>query len=211
VSSNLTPSAMAKILDLRKKQEISAETPSKKLLKKESPSSPVKTSLKAEAKIPSSLPYKQPPQITWQAPSFYFNPHKKYLSLIIIALALGGGGLLFFGQDTLTSIFLLLSSLVLVLYSTKRPEISKVVIDQRGVAIGDIIYYYKDLRSFWINYDPNNLKELSLESKKWYLPYITVSLENKNPLVIRSMLINFMPEKEHEHSLVDIIARKIGL
>jgi len=154
---------------------------------------------------------KKPPQISWQAPSFYFNPQKRYLSLLIIALALGGGGLLFFGQDMLTSIFLLLSSLVLILYSNKRPEMSNVSIDQRGVAIGNAIYYYKDLKSFWINYDPSSLKELSLESKRWYLPYVTISIENNNPLLVRSLLISFLPEREHEHSLVDIIARKIGL
>ncbi len=202
---------MTQVLDLRKKQKPPVKEPPKKILKKEGGSSSLKAVAKIPAKIPSLPPNKQPPRISWQAPSFYFNPQKKYLSLVIIALALGGGGLLFFGQDTLTSIFLLLSSLVLVLYSTKRPEISRIVIDQRGVVIGDVMYYYRDLKSFWINYDPGNLKELSLESKKWYMPYVTVSIENNNPLTVRSLLINFLPEREHEHSLVDIISRKIGL
>ena len=198
---------MTKVLDLRKKQETPAQVPPKKIFKKGG----VSSSVKAVAKIPSLPLSKKPPQISWQAPSFYFNPQKRYLSLLIIALALGGGGLLFFGQDMLTSIFLLLSSLVLILYSNKRPEMSNVSIDQRGVAIGNAIYYYKDLKSFWINYDPNNIKELSLESKRWYLPYVTISIEDNNPLLIRSLLISFLPEREHEHSLVDIIARKIGL
>lgn len=119
--------------------------------------------------------------------------------------------MLFYQKDTLTAIFLLLSSLVLILYSNKRPEISKVVIDQRGVAVGETVYYYKDLRSFWIHYNPADLKELSLESRRWYMPYVKVSIEDKNPMVIRSLLINFLAEREHEHSLVDVIARRIGL
>lgn len=151
------------------------------------------------------------PQITWEAPSFYFNPQKRYLSLTIIALALGGGSMFFLSGDMLTAIFLLLSSLVLILYSTKRLETSKVLIDNRGVAIGDTIYYYKDLKSFWIQYNPGEFKELSLEIRRWYMPYVKISIENNNPLLIRSLLINFLPEKEHEHSLVDIISRKIGL
>ncbi len=119
--------------------------------------------------------------------------------------------MLFWQKDTLTAIFLVLSSLILILYSNKRPEISRITVDQKGIAIGDTLHYYKDLRSFWLHYDPGNAKELSLESKKWYLPYVKVSIENNNPLEIRSLMINFLPEKEHEHSLVDIIARKIGL
>ncbi|MDO8496554.1 MAG: hypothetical protein Q7S43_03875 [bacterium] len=153
----------------------------------------------------------QPPRIVWEAPSFYFNPQKRYLSMVIIALVFAGGSMLLFSGDMLMAIFLLLSSLVLILYSTKRPEISKIMIDPRGVTIGDAVHHYKDIRSFWLNYDPGNLKELSLELKKWYMPYVKVSIEDKNPLIIRSILVNFLPEKEHEHSLVDIIARKIGL
>lgn len=152
-----------------------------------------------------------PPQISWDAPSFYFNTEKRYLSLVISALALGGGGMLIFQRDTLTAIFLLLSSLVLILYSNKRPEVSRIIVDQSGVTIGDAVHYYRDLKSFWIHYHPGSIKELSLEFKKWYIPHVKVSIENKNPVIIRSLMINFLPEKEHETSLVDVISRKIGL
>ena len=190
---------MAQILDLRKKQ------------KKEAVLSVNPRPSKKETAVPI-LPLKPVhPQISWEAPSFYFNPQKRYLSLLIIALALAGGAMLFWQKDTLTAIFLVLSSLVLILYSNKRPEISRITVDQKGIAIGDTLHYYKDLRSFWLHYDPGNAKELSLESKRWYMPYVKISIENNNPLEIRSLMINFLPEKEHENSLVDIIARKIGL
>ena len=193
---------MSQVLDLRKKSKriTRSEKSERKLGQKEIPD------------LPPPPPHKEAsPQISWEAPSFYFNPQKKYLSLLVIALAAGGGAMLLWNKDTLTAIFLLLSSLVLVLYSGKRPDVSKIKIDQAGIVIGENLYYYKDLKSFWIHYDPGNLKELSLESRKWYMPHIKVSIENNNPLTIRSLLVNFLAEKEHEHSLVDIIARKIGL
>ncbi len=190
---------MVKILDLRNKQKNPVvKQPIKILPKKEI--APVKVASNQDR-----------PELSWEAPSFYFNPQKKYLALLVIALALGGGAMLFFSKDRLTAIFMLLSSSVLVLYSNKKPEVSKIRIDQAGITIGDVLYYYKDLKSFWIHYDPGNIKELSIESRRWYLPYVKVSIENKNPLIIRSLLVNFLAEKEHEHSLVDIIARKIGL
>jgi hypothetical protein len=195
---------MPKVLNLREKQKPQAPK-----------SAPIKNLNKSAALevIKNAFPPKNnlPTQMSWDAPSFYFNPQKKYLAMTVIALVLGGGSLLFFNGEKLTAIFLLLSSLVLILYSTRRPEMSKVVIDPRGILINDVFYFYKDFRSFWIHYYPGHLKELSLESKRWYMPYVKVSIENKNPIAIRSLLINFLPEKEHEHSLVDIIARKIGL
>jgi len=73
------------------------------------------------------------------------------------------------------------------------------------------MYYYKELKSFWIDYNPNGSKELSLETRKWYLPYIKISIEEENPVGLRSFMIDFVPEKMHEPSLIDFISRKIGL
>ncbi|MEX2090662.1 MAG: hypothetical protein WD989_00820 [Candidatus Paceibacterota bacterium] len=154
---------------------------------------------------------KSPPSFLWEAPSFYYNPQKKYLAMIVIALVAGAVTLLSYHQDMLLAIFLMLSSLVLVLYANKRPDISKVKVDQAGVSINEKTYYYKELKSFWIDYNPNGLKEISLESKNWYLPHIKVSLEKEDPIEIRSLMVNFVPEKIHEQSLVDFIARKLGI
>jgi len=118
---------------------------------------------------------------------------------------------LIFRYDTLTSIFLILASLVLLLYGKQKPTISKIVVDQSGILVGDIMYYYKDLKSFWIDYNPGGPKELSLESAKWYMPYIKVLLNDQNPVEVRSLIVNFLPEKEHENSLVDHIGRRLGL
>ena len=150
-------------------------------------------------------------RLEWEAPSFYYNPQKKYLTLIIIGLLCGAGAMLFYRMDTLTAIFLILSSLVLILYANKRPTVSKIIVSQAGVTIDEHVYYYKELRSFWLDYDPHGLKELSLEARKWYMPYIKVSIENQNPVEIRSLMINFVAEREHEKSLVDLISRKMGL
>ena len=147
----------------------------------------------------------------WEAPSFYYNPQKKYLTLVVIALLAGAGALLFYHQDTLMAIFLILSSLVIILYTNKQPGISKVIISQAGITIDDTTYYYKNLKSFWLDYDPHGSKELSLEAKKWYMPYVKISIENQNPVEIRSLMVSFVTEKEHEKSLIDLISRKIGL
>ncbi|MBI2065285.1 MAG: hypothetical protein HYT62_04500 [Candidatus Yanofskybacteria bacterium] len=199
---------MPKVLDLRKKNKIAAKTITRRPPLKEA----VSTLKDRAVRVSAILPQRQsPPQISWEAPSFYFNPQKRYLSLLIIALSAGGAAMLIFKKDALTAIFLLLSSLILILYSNKKPEISKITITQAGINIGKEIHYYDELRSFWIHYSPGMDKELSLEPKKWYVPYIKVSIADRNPLIIRSLLINFLPEKEHENSLVDIISKRIGL
>ena len=147
----------------------------------------------------------------WEAPSFYYNPQKKYIALVVIALAAGAGTILYYGQDMFLAILLMLSSFILILYANKKPGTLQIGVDQIGVLIDDRMYYYKELKSFWIDYNPHGSKELSLETRKWYLPYIKISIEKEDPVEIRSLMINFVPERIHEPSLIDFVSRKIGL
>jgi len=190
---------MQHTVDLRKKKQDQKSSDEVKILK-------------SKKAVQSPTGVDQPHNISWQAPSFYYNPQKRYLSMVIVGLLfVGAGAVLFFRKDTLTAIFLALCSLVLILYATKKPEVKEIVIDDDGVHVGENSFLYQELKSFWIDYTPRQDKELSLEAKKWYLPYVKVSIENKNPIEIRSWLVSFLPEKEHEASIVDIIGKKIGL
>ena len=152
-----------------------------------------------------------PQGISWQAPSFYYNPQKKYLVTLIVGLLLGATVMLILNKDTLTAVFLILSSVVLILYATKKPQIKTIAIDRDGIHMGENSFLYEELKSFWIDYRPGQDKELSLESKKWYLPYVKISLEDRNPIEIRSWLMSFIPEKKHEKSVADLVNKRIGL
>ena len=196
---------MTRVVDLRRKEKKEIIPPVEKVFLVEQ---------KEKEKILRVATNPLPEKINrfeWEAPSFYYNPQKKYLTLIVIALFCGAGAMLFYRMDTLTAIFLIISSFVLILYANKKPTISKVVVNQAGVIIDGHSYHYKELKSFWLDYNPSGLKELSLEAKKWYMPYVKISIENQNPVELRSLMINFITEKEHEKSLVDLISRKIGL
>ena len=197
---------MPKILNLRKKLPQTPQKPREEVRVAEKPV----TAIKQPELIQKNNEFVSP-KISWEAPSFYYNPQKRYLSLVTMALMAGAVALLIFKYDTLTSIFLILASLVLLLYGKQKPTISKITVNQSGILIGDIMYYYKDLKSFWIEYNPGGPKELSLESAKWYMPYVKVMLNEQNPVEVRSLVINFVPEKEHENSLVDQIGRRLGL
>lgn len=199
---------MAKILDLRKKP---GQPPQSLQRRREEIDVDKKLAVALPDEVSLAPEKRKELEIFWKAPSFYYNPQKKYLSLTMIALLAGAAALLIFKYDTLTSIFLILSSLVLLLYSKQKPIISKIIVGQSGISVDGNTYYYKDLKSFWIEYNPGGPKELSLESAKWYVPYIKVLLNGQNPVEVRSLIVNFLPEKEHENSLVDYIGRKLGL
>ena len=109
------------------------------------------------------------------------------------------------------AVYFALSSSVLILYSNKKTGVKKIAIDNQGIHIDENSFSYQELKSFWIAYDPGEEKELSIEPQKWYLPYVKLGLENQNPLEIRAHLINFIPEREHQKTLADLINKELGL
>lgn len=198
----LTPTAMAKIIDLRKKDSVKPVASNSK--------TPVVPKGSVEEKV--APPLKQAlSQISWETPSFYYNPQKKYLYILAGSLVAGGLLMMIYRQDMLTAIFLILSSLVMILLSSRRPEVLKIVVDGRGISAGDTFYDYKKIRSFWVFNEPGQFKELSLELTSWYSPPVIISLEKADSFQIRNFLIKYIREKEQEASPIDIIGRKIGL
>ena len=191
---------MPRTIDLRNK---SAEQPTLSPVK----AGPVLT-MPARTENKSSFPR----EFFWEAPLFYHNSQKKYFAFTVIAgLFAGAGAMIFFHKNTLTVVSMIMSALVLILYTNKKSEMSQISINELGISIDNQPYSYKELKSFWIEYALGDIKELSLESKKWYLPYIKISIENQNPMELRAMLSNFLPEKEHEVSLIDLFAQKLGM
>jgi len=197
---------MSKVLNLRKRPvKVTQSLPSPIFVAQNLDVQPPKKEVRVEEQVAERS------QISWETLSFYYNPQKKYLYVIETVLLASAAALFVFKQDILTPLFLALSSFVLFLYGRQKPVLYKITVDQSGILVNDIMYYYRDLKSFWIEYTPGGAKELSLESAKWYMPYIKVILNDQNPVEVRSFIINFLPEKEHEISFADHVNRKLGL
>jgi len=100
----------------------------------------------------------------------------------------------------------IIAAFVVAILGTKKPQKINFIISTRGVEIGKQIYSYKELESFWINYDPPRKKELIVKSKKKLVGLIKIPLDNIDPNLIRKKLIRVLKEEEVEESLVETIA-----
>ena len=149
-------------------------------------------------------------EFEWQAPEFSKKKKAKSWFIVpgIITIALGVFALL--TDNILFLIAIVLAFFIFYIYANKEPRIIKFRINEKGVEIDDKLHDFDSLRSFWIFYDPPEQKELSLRSRKTFLPYIRLSLEKENPNEIRKFLLNYIPEKRHRESIIDIWMRRIG-
>ncbi|MBU0963998.1 hypothetical protein KKC06_03090 [Patescibacteria group bacterium] len=150
----------------------------------------------------------------WDFPEF--TKYKKsalwYLVMIITVT-----GLVLFGIFTQSYLFIILIFILIVIYvmrSRREPSLLSINITEDGISIGQNTFYkWKDIRSFWIIYEPPEIKNLYFDFKTGLRPSISISLENQNPLRIRKMLSEYLPEdtdKENE-SFSDGLGRILKL
>jgi len=218
---------MPNIIDLRKKAEEPKEEPQKeeaKTFPKESivntpkvaPAPPEKP--KEVARPPEEASDKKEPQkvaqqpfqnISWQTSSFGYNPSKKYLYIFITALLVAAGLLFYLRIDMLLAIVFIMVAVIFFIDSRKKPAQIDVLITDTHIEVGEKRFYYHELKSFWLEYQIFGVKELIVYTKKWYMPPLRIQLENQNPLKIRELLIDQMPEKENSKSIIDILGDRL--
>lgn len=160
-------------------------------------------------KIPITIQKKSHPTliISWRGPEYPKYPKNINVLItfaifdflmIILAIVL---------RNILMAILFFLIGIVVYIYYQKEPREVFFAITPQGIVINETLYLYKDLKSFWILYEPPLFKELVIRHKKKSNPLTKIPLENQNPNIIRKRLLEFLPEKEEEESLVDIISR----
>jgi hypothetical protein len=129
------------------------------------------------------------------------------IGIIIIALFVSSILL----KNFLFGVLVLLAGFSLALYGVKKPSIVFFGIGPKGIKIANNIFNYENLKSFWVNYDPPRVKELIIESKKTFMPHITIPLDDADPVKVREYLLKFLKEEKIEESLIITIARLLKI
>ncbi len=157
------------------------------------------------------IPGLQSKGISWSG-QLYLQPDVKFVigvSVIFFGIAVL---VQIFQKNIITTVFFGLLGVVILLNSGKKTKAADFEISPMGILAYGKFYAYRDISSFWIEYNSAlGIKELSLQLKKWYLPYLKIPIENQNPVQLRSVLIEFIPETEHQDTFVEILSRKLGI
>ncbi|MBU2472609.1 hypothetical protein KKE74_01085 [Patescibacteria group bacterium] len=145
--------------------------------------------------------------IKWSASEFeYYNKEKSWFIIAGIF-----AGILFlwalFTKNILFALLVGLGYFSIIVHGLKKPKNIDLAITPKGVQIEKTVYPFDNLKSFWIFYDPDGSKEISLRSKKTIMPYIKIPLGSQNPAEIRKILIKYLPERKHTESLIDNISK----
>ena len=147
--------------------------------------------------------------IEWQAPEFTYYPKDKSWFAFSAFIALGLTIWAILTHNFLFVLLIILGYFSIIVYALKKPRLLRIALTPKGIKIGKMIYSFENLKSFCIFYRPPLIKELSLRSKKTFLPYIKIPLGEANINEVRKFLSKYLPEKKHRRSLIDDLARSL--
>lgn len=155
--------------------------------------------------IKVKIPRDKTPLFFWRANEFEKKEKSFRLILILYLVVFGLIVFALFTDNIFMAIIFILFGVIFHFFNNKEPEIYTFGITSDGVFAQDHIYEFSSLENFWIFFDPEGKKELSLKSKKFFMPYISIPLGSTDPVKVRKILIDFLPETEHNHGIADIL------
>ena len=147
------------------------------------------------------------PPFQWNALEYEYFPKSADWFWMIIILTLSIAIASFILGNFLFGVLILVSGFSIILFGLRKPQNVVFSITGRGVQIDDKLYPYNTLESFWIYYNPPVQKQITLKSKKIFMPSIQIPLGDADPNIARNFLLKFMQEKEHPESLTDSVLR----
>lgn len=150
---------------------------------------------------------------TWTYPEYeeFSRSVRWYVIMGILLLALVFYGI--WSKNYLFAVFLVLAAFLYLFRFRNKPRLITFSITEDGLEVHESFHPYKDLKKFWIVYDPPEVKRLYLEFKKGLQPVLSIPLETQNPVKIREILLEKIAEdvEKDEELLSDLLQRKIKL
>jgi len=155
--------------------------------------------------------YSQDALLHWQAPEFEPSQWDRrwYLIATLVLAAIVIFALV--TNSPIMAITFILIGIVGYIFLQKKPRFLDFMITPDGIVVGDEIYEFRSIKSFWIFYEPHNIKVISLHMKGKLLPYIHIPIHDEDPVKIREILLEFITEVEQEPSLIDSIERVLRI
>ncbi|MBU1131887.1 hypothetical protein KKC32_01360 [Patescibacteria group bacterium] len=129
--------------------------------------------------------------------TFFENVREKRSRVWYFIVSLVLGLLILYAVLTMNFLFaiiLVLAALIFIVQFFEHPKSLQVRIGEDGIILDNRFYSYRDLKSFWIIYEPPMSKYLYIDFKNQMKKSLSIPLESANPLKVREALLNYLGE-----------------
>jgi hypothetical protein len=144
-----------------------------------------------------------------------YEEHERSKRWYITAGVIGGLLLLYslISGNYLFTLVVVLFGIILFLQDTQSPMEVFFAITQAGIIVGEIYYPFREITSYWIVYNPPEVKNIYFITKNMLKHRLQVPLLDNDPRPIRDFLNDFLLEDvdKEEEPLSDRLGRVFKL
>ena len=135
-------------------------------------------------------------KISWQAHEYLYSEKTADWYWIVAIITISIAIIAIILNNIIFAILIIVSSFTLSLFASRKPEIITVEISPSGVTVGKTHYPYAHLDSFWVE-TREIAPKIILKSKKVFMPFIAILIDEVDPEEVRHVLLQHLPEEEH--------------
>lgn len=153
--------------------------------------------------------YPQNNSLEWRASEFYYFAKSKLWFIVMFFITAIVEFYFIISGDFFAFATFLLIFFVLFLYAVKKPRILSLKINNRGAYIDGKLYEFGNMKSFWISYEPPEIKKIYFKKNETLYTDLILPLGGQDPVIARNFLKKYLPEEKKEESLLEVFVRKI--
>jgi len=154
-----------------------------------------------------------PNKIIWEALEHDHVEKKPDWFWAVGIVAVAGAILAIYFENVLFAIVILVGAFASMLHGHTPPKSLTYEIGRKGIKIGDSIFPYSTLESFWVLDEEDNSKDkIFLKSQKFLMPLVIMPFDSReiDAESIREYLLDYLDEEELEEPLSQIIMERFG-
>jgi hypothetical protein len=151
-------------------------------------------------------------KITWEALDHIKEEKSSDWFWIVGIIAISIAVLAIFFGNILLAFLILLAAFTAFMLTHSVPRIVEYELSRKGVRVGDIVYSYTTLDSFWvIDEDGYDRDRIIIKSKRAFMPLIIIPLgEGADPEDVRDYLLDYLDEEEMYEPLSEHLMNMLG-
>ncbi len=147
--------------------------------------------------------------LKWEFPSFHRYERGMGWYAVSGLLAVGLFIYAIVTRNFLFSIIIILIVVTMVARDFLQPVKVQFSVHEDGITIGDRVYRFREFATFWIAFEPPEVKVLYLTFKSGFRPSYPIPLQQENPLKVRTVLQKYIREdlEREAEDLTDRLGR----
>lgn len=147
----------------------------------------------------------------WQGPEYEHYPKEKVWYAVATVLLAAIIIYALVTNSPIMAITFVMIGIVGYIQLEKSPRVLDFRVTIDGVMAGDELYEFDNIKSFWIFYEPPHIKILSLHTDALLTPFIHIPVHQVDPVKLREILLEYVPEEKQKPTLVDTVERLLHI